>query len=112
VTLVDTNILLDLLTGDPVWSDWSERSLRQAAAMGKLYINDVVYAEISVRFGTIETLEEFVAELELQRLSADRASLFLAGKAFARYRSSGGTRTTLLPDLFIGAQAAVADMPV
>jgi predicted nucleic acid-binding protein len=107
VTLVDTNVLLDLLTGDPKWSDWSIGQLDAAAVRGSLAINDVVYAELSVRFATIEALDAVVAEMGLAVAAMPRAALFLAGKVFQRYRAAGGTRSGVLPDFFIGAHAAV-----
>jgi predicted nucleic acid-binding protein len=107
MTLVDTNVLLDLLTGDPNWADWSIGQLDAAALRGPLAINDVVYAELSVRFATIEALDEVVAEMGIAIAAMPRAALFLAGKVFQRYRTSGGTRRGVLPDFFIGAHAAV-----
>lgn len=112
MTLVDTNVLLDLLTGDVVWADWSQTALGRAAANGSLFINDVVYAELSVRFSTIESLDRFVRDTRLEHLPIARPSLFLAGKAFARYRAAGGTRTSVLPDFFIGAQAMALGIPL
>ena len=112
MTLVDTNVLLDLLTADPVWTEWSKLALGQAAASGAVFINDVVHAELSVRFSAVELVDEFVRGSGLERLPIPPASLFLAGKAFARYRASGGTRTGVLPDFSIGAQAAVLGIPL
>jgi len=107
VTLVDTNVLLDLLTGEPKWADWSIGQLDAAALRGSLAINDVVYAELSVRFATIEALDAVVTEMGLGIAAMPRSALFLAGKVFLRYRAAGGTRSGVLPDFFIGAHAAV-----
>lgn len=107
MTLVDTNVLLDLLTGDAKWADWSVGQLDAAALRGPLAINDVVYAELSVRFATVEALDAVVAEMGLGVAAMPRAALFLAGKVFQRYRAAGGTRSGVLPDFFIGAHAAV-----
>jgi predicted nucleic acid-binding protein len=107
MTLVDTNVLLDLLTNDPNWADWSIGQLDAAALRGPLAINDIVYAELSVRFATIEALDVVVAEMGLDFAAMPRAALFLAGKVFQRYRASGGTRSGVLPDFFIGAHATV-----
>jgi predicted nucleic acid-binding protein len=107
VTLVDTNVLLDLLTGDPRWADWSIGQLDTAVLRGPLAINDIVYAELSVRFATIEALDAVVAEMGIVIAAMPRAALFLAGKAFQRYRAAGGRRGGVLPDFFIGAHAAV-----
>lgn len=112
MTIVDTNIVLDLLTGDSVWLEWSRATLRNASASGTLFINDVVYAELSARFPSVEALDRFVHDTRLECLPIARAGLFLAGKAFARYRALGGTRTGVLPDFFIGAQAATTNLPL
>lgn len=107
MTLVDTNVLLDLVTDDPVWAGWSLRQLDAAAIRGPLAINDVVYAELSVRFTTIEAIDALVEDLGVAIAALPRSALFLAGKAFQRYRASGGLRTGVLPDFFVGAHAAV-----
>ena len=107
MTLIDTNILLDLVTNDAKWVDWSIRQLDAAALKGPLAINDVVYTEMSVRFAAIETLEAVLDDAGISVATMPRAALFLAGKAFQRYRASGGKRTGVLPDFFIGAHAAV-----
>jgi predicted nucleic acid-binding protein len=109
-TLVDTNVLLDLVTDDPVWAGWSQRALEAAAVHGRLVINDVIYAELSVRYARMETLDEMVAAAGLVLEALPRPALFLAGKAFAAYRRRGGARTGVLPDFFIGAHAAVAGL--
>jgi predicted nucleic acid-binding protein len=111
-TFIDTNVLLDLVTDDPDWAEWSERELDAAAIRGPLLINDLVYAELSVRFGAIEPLDEFVGAAGLMLTAMPRAALFLAAKAFQLYRGSGGVRTGVLPDFFIGAHAAVEDVPL
>jgi predicted nucleic acid-binding protein len=112
VTLVDTNVLLDVVTDDPTWADWSILQLDAAAIKGGLAINDVVYAELSVRFDRIEALDAIVESASLVLTGTPRAALFLAGKAFQRYRASGGARTGVLPDFFIGAHAAASGMPL
>ena len=105
--LVDSNVLIDLVTADAVWADWSRRQLNRAAAEDELAINDVVYAELSVRYRRIEELNAFVSGSGLLLWPAPREALFLAGKAFERYRAAGGISTGVLPDFFIGAHAAV-----
>ena len=107
-TLVDTNVLLDLVTDDPRWADWSVRELERAALRGRLVINDVIYAELSVRYAGIEALDAMVAAVGLSLEALPRPALFLAGKAFLDYRRRGGGRSGVLPDFFIGAHAAVA----
>ena len=110
MTLVDTNVLLDLVTNDPIWADWSVRQLNVAAVRGALAVNGVIYAELSVRFARIEDLEAMLEESGIVVRAIPRAALFLAGKAFQRYRALGGQRRGVLPDFFIGAHAAVAGL--
>jgi len=110
MTLVDTNILLDLVTDDPTWAEWSIRQLDAAAVNGSLVINSVIYAELSVRFERIEDLDEVLSEAGIMMEDIPRAALFLAGKVFRRYRAAGGSRTGVLPDFFIGAHAAVSKL--
>jgi hypothetical protein len=111
-TLVDTNILLDVATNDPVWAGWSIGQLDAAAIRGSLVINDVVYAELSVRYARVEDVDAFLALGGVTLEAMPRAALFLAGKAFQTYRARRGVRTGVLPDFFIGAHAAVADWPL
>lgn len=108
--LVDTNVLLDLVTGDPVWATWSMAQLEAAALQGLLAVNDVVYAELSVRYRDIADLDAMISLAELAHLPMPKEALFLAGKAFQAYRKAGGSRTGVLPDFFIGAHAAVAGL--
>jgi predicted nucleic acid-binding protein len=111
-TFVDTNVLLDLVTDDKDWADWAERQLDAASISGALLIDDIVYAELSVRFAAIEALDEFIRLAGLALTPMPRAALFLAAKAFQTYRTSGGVRTGVLPDFFIGAHAAVERLPL
>lgn len=112
MTLVDTNVLLDVVTNDRAWADWSIERLETASLVGPLLINDVIYAELAVRYERVEDLDAFVDEAGLVVAALPRAALFLAGKVFTRYRRSGGSRTGVLPDFFIGAHAAVQQLPV
>ncbi|MER8400786.1 type II toxin-antitoxin system VapC family toxin [Mesorhizobium sp. M1348] len=107
MTLVDTNVLLDLVTNDPNWADWSIAQLEAQSLNGPLLINDAVYAELAVRYGRIEDLDAFLDKAGLEIASIPRAALFLAGKVFIQYRRSGGLRSGVLPDFFIGAHAVV-----
>lgn len=107
--LVDSNVLLDVLTEDPTWYEWSSAALEEYGSTGALYLNQIIYAEVSVRFERIEELEDALPE-DLLRLPIPWEAAFLAGKAFLRYRREGGTRTSVLPDFFIGAHAAVTGL--
>lgn len=109
-TLVDSNVILDLVTDDPQWSAWSSEALSQAADESTLAINPVVYAEVSIGFRTIEELENLLPTADFRRLELPYEAAFLAGKAFLSYRRRGGRRTAPLPDFYIGAHAAIADM--
>jgi predicted nucleic acid-binding protein len=107
--LVDSNILLDLFIEDDEWVEWSSAMLEQASTRGRLIINPIIYAEVSVRFDSVEDLEEELPE-DLVKRALPWDAGFLAGKCFERYRRAGGTRTAPLPDFFIGAHAAVEDL--
>ena len=109
-TLVDSNVLLDIMTEDPVWQGWSITALAEAAETGPLYINPVIYSEVSIRFSTVEALEDALPHQDYRRESIPWAAAFLAGKAFWNYRQNQGQKTTTLPDFFIGAHAAIADL--
>jgi predicted nucleic acid-binding protein len=110
--LVDTNVLIDVLEDDPRWADWSIRQLRAQAQVHELAINPIIYAELSLAFARYEALDAMVARLGLVLREVPRPALFLAGKAFARYRKAGGSKTGVLPDFLIGAHAAVETWPL
>jgi len=112
VLLVDTNVLLDLVTDDPSWAEWSLARLEEAALAGPVLINDVVYAETSIRYERIEDLDAMLADAMIDIAPTPRPALFLAGKAFQQYRAAGGVRTGVLPDFFVGAHAAVEGWPL
>ncbi|MBW8635832.1 type II toxin-antitoxin system VapC family toxin [Hoeflea sp. WL0058] len=112
MTLVDASVLLDIITDDPNRADRSVARLEAESLIGPLLINDVVYSELVVRYDRIEHLEEFVDKAGLVIAPMPRAALFLAGKVFTQYRRSGGLRTGVLPDIFIGAHAAVNELPL
>ena len=109
-TLVDSNVLLDVITEDETWLEWSSSALARAADDGPLFINPIIYAEVSVRFSRIEDVEEALPPSDYGRLTLPWESAFLAGKAFLDYRRNQGTRSSTLPDFLIGAHAAVADL--
>ena len=105
--LVDTNVIVDILSQDPTWSDWSESTIERCAREGPLAINPIIWAELAVGFQRIEDLDAALPEAEWIRLPLPWAAGFLAGRCFATYRRRGGTRTSPLPDFYIGAHAAV-----
>jgi predicted nucleic acid-binding protein len=107
--LVDSNVLLDVMTEDTRWFAWSAGALARAADESLLVINPIVYAEVSVRFARIEELEEALPPI-LHRLALPWEAAFLAGKSFVQYRRRGGRKRAPLPDFYIGAHAAVSGM--
>ena len=112
MTLVDTNVLIDLFDPRSRWADWSAGALAKAAASGPLVINNMVFAELSVGFDACAACEAFLAQSEIELLPVPKAALFLAGQAHRAYRRCGGERTNVLPDFFIGAHAAHAGLPL
>jgi predicted nucleic acid-binding protein len=112
MTLVDTNVLLDVATNDRRWAAWSLHQLDSAAIRGPVLINAVVYAEFSIGYARVEEIDRVLADAGLALTEIPRSALFLAGKVFQRYRAQGGSRTGVLPDFFIGAHAAVAQFPL
>ena len=109
-TLIDANVLIDVLTEDDEWFDWSASMLEDAAHHGSLVINPIIYAEVSLGFARIEDLDEALPSRYYRRAELPWAAGFLAAKAFARYRRAGGIRRAPLPDFYIGAHAAIAGL--
>ncbi len=107
VTLVDSCALLDVLTDDPTWAQWSAETIEAAEAAGELVINPLIYAEVSAGYKTIEEVEEALPTAIFRREPLPYEAGFLAAKAFVDYRRRGGARTAPLPDFYIGAHAAV-----
>ena len=108
--LVDSNVLLDVVTEDRRWGRWSEDQLAACADRSLLAINPIVYAEVSIGFARIEDLDDALPVELLERRALPSAAAFLAGKCFLAYRRHGGRRAAPLPDFYIGAHAAVAGM--
>ena len=110
--LVDTNVILDVLEDDPVWGNWSQQQLEAASIRDALCINPVIYAELSIAFARIEELEAAlrVAGVSLEQIP--REALFLAGKVFLAYRRKKGSKSGVSPEFFIGAHAAVMELPL
>ena len=105
--LVDSNVILDIFLDDPNWADWSEAMLVKYSTYTRLYINPLVYTEVSIGFIRIEELESAITKGGFQMLEIPKEALFLAGKAFLKYRKANGTKRSPLPDFYIGAQAAI-----
>ena len=108
--LVDSNIILDVFLNDLKWADWSESKLEEYSVQTSLYINSIIYSEISIGFELIEDLESAISKAGFQLLEIPKEALFLAGKAYVKYKRRKGVKRTPLPDFFIGAQAAVLDL--
>ena len=105
-TLVDTNILFDILLEDSEWFEWSNSQL--AEREGRLAVNQLILAEVSIQFGSEEELEAALPEHLLRRIELPWNAAFVAGRRFWQYRSRGGPRTIPLPDFYIGAHALVS----
>lgn len=106
--LVDSNVLLDIVTEDVRWLDWSSSTLASLSTTSSLVINPIVFAEVSVAFDRIEDVDAVLSAPDFRREALPYEAAFLAGKAFVRYRWRGGSRSSPLPDFFIGAHAATA----
>ncbi len=105
---VDSCVLLDLFTNDANWADWSENILEKYSQTNSLYMNSIVYTEVSIGFNQVEEVEKAINALNIKVLEMPREALFLAGKTFLKYRKNKGTKTSPLPDFFIGAHASVS----
>jgi predicted nucleic acid-binding protein len=106
--LVDSNVLLDVLGEENIWSAWSAATIEAAGNTGRLIINPIIYGEVSVRFSSVEALDEALPAATFSRERLPFSAAFLAGKAFLAYRRRGGTKQSLLPDFLIGAHASVS----
>jgi predicted nucleic acid-binding protein len=109
-TLVDSNVILDVLTEDEEWWDWSSSRLAESASDGMLVINPIIYAEVSARFERIEELDEALPLDYYRRVPLPWEAAFLAGQCFVKYRRRGGNRRSPMPDFYIGGHAAIAGL--
>ncbi len=109
-TLVDSNVLLDIFLNDPKWAEWSENTIERFSNSSILYINPVIYSEVSIGFEKIEELEYVIDICNLKIRPIPKEALFLAGKVFLKYKRNEGNKLNPLPDFFIGAQAAVEEL--
>ncbi len=112
MALVDTNVLLDIATGDSTWLRWSLSAVEAAAADGPMYVNAVIYAELSIRYESEADVDGLIKAVGADFAHMPPAAAFLAAKAFASYRAAGGAKSGVLPDFFIGAHAAALGMPL
>lgn len=110
--LVDSNVILDILTEDPSWLTWSADNLARLADTNILVINPIIYSEVSIRFDRIEELDDTLDPMMFRRDPIPWEAAFLAGKVFLKYRRAGGKKTSPLPDFFIGSHASVSAMPL
>ena len=101
---VDSCVLLDLFTDDKDWGEWSENILEKYSQTNTLYINSIVYTEISIGFKKIEEVEKAISELNIKVLEIPREALFLTGKVYLKYRKNKGTKNSPLPDFFIRSE--------
>lgn len=108
--LVDSNIFLDILGEDRNWAEWSESALAECGKRIPLYINLIIYAEVSVGFASLDELDAALPASLYEREDMPWEAAFLAGKAFSAYRRKGGPRMSLLPDFYIGAHAAIGNL--
>lgn len=108
--LVDTNIILDVVTEDEQWFDWSSKQLKRQSNNNHLFINPIIYAEVSCGFDRIEEVDQVLSEEFYHRLEIPWTASFLAGKAFIKYKKKGGKKNSVLSDFFIGAHAVVNDL--
>jgi predicted nucleic acid-binding protein len=108
--LVDSNVILDVFEDDPEWADWSEAQLEHFGNSNLLYINSIIYTEVSIAFKKIEELEKAITGCGFRMLHIPKEGLFLAGKVFLQYKKRKGRKTAPLPDFYIGAHAAVSQL--
>lgn len=108
--LVDSNVIIDVLSEDPTWRSWSEAALTEAVNREEIAINPIIYVEIASGFATMAALDAQLGAGEFHRLALPCEAGFVAGRAFVEYRRRGGARTSPLPDFYIGAHAAVAGL--
>jgi predicted nucleic acid-binding protein len=112
MTLVDTNIIVDLTSKEAAWNEWSVERLTDAHVRGDVFINDVVFAELASRYAEQAALEKHIEQFGLVVRRIPHGALFRAGQAYAQYRRAGGERTNVLADFFIGAHAAELNVPL
>jgi len=110
--VVDSNVILDIVTEDKRWFPWSSEALAHYSETYAFVINPVIYAEVSIGFDRVEDVEAVLSPMLFRRDPIPWEAAFLAGKCFLRYRKKGGSKRSPLPDFFIGAHAAVLGIPL
>lgn len=110
--LVDTNVILDIVTRDPAWWRWSLHQLERLSLQYRLWINVVVYSELAIAYDRIEKLDAMLEDAQLELTEIPREAGFLAGRVFLSHRRRAGAKTGVLPDFYIGAHAAVMNLPL
>jgi hypothetical protein len=110
--VVDSNVILDIVTEDKRWFGWSSETLARYSETHVLVINPVIYAEVSIGFDRVEDIEAVLSPMLFRRDPIPWEAAFLAGKCFLQYRKKGGGKGSPLPDFFIGAHAAVLGIPL
>jgi predicted nucleic acid-binding protein len=108
--LIDSNVLLDILLRDSQWYSWSSDRIAALVEERPIFINPIIYAELSVGFDSIEALDLALPRHVFRRAPLPWEAGFLAGKAFASYKRRGGARRSPLPDFYIGAHASAMKM--
>jgi predicted nucleic acid-binding protein len=109
-TLIDSNVLIDIVADDPQWAAWSAEALVEALEEGSVFVDQIVFAEVSIGYRTAEACQQALTVQGIERIPIPWSAAFLAGRAFASYRGRGGPKLAPLPDFFIGAHAAVAGL--
>lgn len=109
-TLVDSNVLIDIVAEDPRWAQWSEEALVSALDEGPVFVDQIVFAEISIGYTSAESCQQALTARGLELVPIPWPAAFLAGRAYSAYKQRGGTKLAPLPDFFIGAHAAVAGL--
>jgi len=112
LALLDTNVLLDIVTRDAQWAAWSLNAMEWAATEGPLFVNAVIYAELSIRYESLGAVDALIESVGAEFADVPKSAAFLAAEAFAQYRAVGGAKTGVLPDFFIGAHAQALDIPI
>lgn len=107
---MDSNVLLDIITGDPRWGEWSAVALARCLERDRLVVNPIVFAEVAFDFDTIEAVKDILPAADYEYAPIPREAAFLAARSHARYRAAGGSRAMILPDFLIGAHAVVERM--